>query len=235
MRPIPRQVDPERLDSLPADDPAAIHSRRDLQRLNVIMGNAGSIAGRVGAHTPARGMRRIIDLGGGDGTLLLRVARRLAARCRSVQAMVVDRHALVGTGTQEAFERLGWGIETATADVLEWLTGTSFQEGTVMIANLFLHHFRDASLYALLERISATTDLFVACEPRRTRFNLGAVRLVGLIGCSSLTREDGIISVRAGFDRHEISRLWPTGEAWHIEDGPTGPFSHAFVARRQAG
>ncbi len=180
-------------------------------------------------------MRRIVDLGGGDGTLLLRVARRLAARRRSIQAVVVDRHALLYDGTRAAFERLGWSIEMAATDALEWLAGTRLQEGTVTIANLFLHHFHDAPLSALLERISATTDMLVALEPRRSSFNLGAVRLVGLIGCNSLTRQDGIVSVRAGFDGHELSRLWPIGGAWRIEEGPAGLFSHAFVARRIIG
>ncbi|OYU98743.1 MAG: hypothetical protein CFE26_27060, partial [Verrucomicrobiales bacterium VVV1] len=35
----PRQLVPELLDALPAADPAAVHSRRDLRRINALMGN----------------------------------------------------------------------------------------------------------------------------------------------------------------------------------------------------
>ena len=232
---VPRLVEPERLDSLPAGDPAAIRSRRDLQRLNLVMGQAGSIARRLLAHGGTRGMRRLVDLGGGDGTLLLRLARRLAPRCGAARAVVVDRHALVTAATTERFERLGWTLEAVTAEVSEWLSRDPVADGTVIVANLFLHHFEDAPLRELLSHVAPRTGRFVACEPRRARFTLGAVRLMGLIGCSSLTREDGLISVRAGFAGRELSELWPTGDGWETEEGPAGLFSHCFVASRRQG
>src|SRR5262245_27301775 len=39
-----RRVEPEWLDGLPATDPGAIRSRRDLRRLNRIMGHVGIVA-----------------------------------------------------------------------------------------------------------------------------------------------------------------------------------------------
>lgn len=175
-------------------------------------------------------MRRVVDLGGGDGTLLLQVARTLAPHARGVQAVLVDRHALVSDTTRETFERSGWRIEAATSDVLQWLTGAPRHEDTVMIANLFLHHFEDAPLRALLEQVSRRAELVVACEPRRDRLTLQASRLVGWIGCNAVTRHDAPISVRAGFADRELSALWPAGGDWHTEEGSTGPFSHHFVA-----
>src|SRR5206468_2498198 len=108
-----RRVDPERLDSLPASAPAATQSRRDLQRLNVVMGQSTSIARWLRVHEAPRWMRRVVDLGGGDGTLLLRVARQLAPHGGAVEGVVVDRQTLVSAGTREEFRKLGWGIEAA--------------------------------------------------------------------------------------------------------------------------
>ncbi len=38
-----RRLHPELLDELPPEDPRALRSRRDLQRLNVWMGNVGAM------------------------------------------------------------------------------------------------------------------------------------------------------------------------------------------------
>jgi len=230
---FPRQVEAERLDSLPASDPAAIRSRRDLQRLNRLMGQARAMVRLLRTHGAMRSMRRVVDLGSGDGTLLLQMARKLAPDCGGVQAVLVDRQAPVSDRTREEFRQFGWGIETATSDVLQWLVSAPRHEGTVMIANLFLHHFQDAPLRALLEQVSTRAELFVACEPRRDRLTLQASLLVGWIGCNAVTRHDAPISVRAGFTGRELSTLWPADGDWRTEEGPIGPFSHYFVARRE--
>ena len=177
-------------------------------------------------------MRRLVDLGGGDGTLLLRVARQLAPRSGPVQCVVVDRQALVSDRTRREFARLGWQLEPAIADAVEWLARPLPTDGTVILANLFLHHFEEERLRALLQRASARSELFIACEPRRSSFALGASRLVGWIGSNEVTRYDAKVSVRAGFTGREISALWPAGEGWDLEEGPIGLFSHYFVACR---
>ena len=231
---IPRQVEAERLDALPASDPAAIRSRRDLQRLNRLMGQSGAMARFLRSHGSTRSMRRVVDLGGGDGTLLLEVARKLGPWRDGVQAVLVDRQMLVSERTREGLESFRWAFEAATSDALEWLARAPRHEDTVMIANLFLHHLDDAPLRALLQHVSNQAELFVACEPRRDRLTLQASRLVGWIGCNAVTRHDAPISVRAGFTGREISALWPAGGDWRTEEGPTGPFSHYFVAWREA-
>ena len=70
-----RSVEPEWLDTLEAADPRAQRARRDLKLVNFIMGNASAVAR---ALAPAlRDGARIADLGAGDGTFMLRVARKM--------------------------------------------------------------------------------------------------------------------------------------------------------------
>ena len=63
-----RRVEPEILDGLAADDPQAVHSRRDLVRINALMFQAPIMAGLLRKHVRAAPMR-ILEIGAGDGTI----------------------------------------------------------------------------------------------------------------------------------------------------------------------
>ena len=81
-----RRLEPERLDELPADNPAAIASRLDLALINTIMRQPAILA-RALAGFPQP--RMLLDLGGGDARCLLAAARRLP--WRGVRAVIADR------------------------------------------------------------------------------------------------------------------------------------------------
>jgi hypothetical protein len=233
-----RKVTPELLDELPPDDPRARHSRADLRRVNKLMGNA-DIIGRVLAGTGgARSARaatpapfEIVELGGGDGTFLLEVAKRAAPVIGAARATLVDQQALVTQDTRGALAALSWNVEPVRADVFDWLTGRHRAGADVTIANLFLHHFEGERLRTLLRDASAQTRMFVACEPHRSGAAFAAASLMSFIGCNSVTVHDARISVRAGFRDGELSELWPHGEGWVLEERKAGRFTHGFVAR----
>ena len=224
-----RIVRPEILDELSADDPRAVQSRRDLRKINAFMGHAAMVAHELRAG--AAGARRIVELGAGDGTLLLRVATRLGRSTEGVQATLVDRRPSITGQTRESFKELGWTVDEAACDVFEWLQRPGIATADAAIANLFLHHFEDAPLASLLDGLAKRTRLFIACEPRRSRAGLAGVSLMPLIGCNAVTLHDGDISVRAGFRDRELSRLWPAAQGWHLDERRAGLFTHLFVAR----
>ena len=240
-----RLVKPELLDELPAADPRAEHSRRDLRLLNRIMGHAGIVGGAI-ARTSGRAQpRRVVELGGGDGTFLLRVAGWLPqwqaghAGCSPTPtggptAFLLDRQVLVRAETQSEFSRLGWQIEPVQCDVFDWLAKADSVRADLMLANLFLHHFDPDRLRHLLKLVASRTNLLIACEPRRSRFALGAASLVGLLGCHPVTQHDAVASVRAGFRTGELSGCWPDLDGWHLHESERGLFSHLFVARRMS-
>jgi 23S rRNA U2552 (ribose-2'-O)-methylase RlmE/FtsJ len=199
-----RSLEPEWLDDLPPQDPRAVRSRADLRRVNAIMGNARIIARHLGQA------RRIADLGGGDGSLMQAVERRLG---RELDVTIVDRIA---------------GLE-----VFEFLAAPG-RPLDAIVANLFLHHLTDQELRRLFSLAAARAPLFVACEPRRSRLALAGSRLMWFIGANDVTRHDAVISVRAGFSGGELSAQWPKLESWALSERAAPPFSHLFVARRNA-
>jgi hypothetical protein len=228
-----REVRPELLDELPPDDPRAIRSRGDLRRVNAWMGNARAIASLLQLH--CRGARRrIVDLGGGDGALMLEVARRLPHDWKRAELRIVDQQNILTETSKGDFASRGWNAMPIQKDVFDWAADSSQEDADAMVANLFLHHFEAAELRELFQRVARRTSLFIACDPRRFRAN-GFVRgMLWLIGCNDVTRHDGEMSVRAGFRNSELSKLWPGDKDWLLEERDVGLFRHLFVARRVA-
>ena len=229
-----RCIQREWLDELPPEEPRAIQSRRDLKRINAWMGNVQILAREIKlARFQQRGVLRILELGAGDGTFMLRLARRLS-RQAPAEASLLDQQSIVSHETRRGFMELGWTVRTIRTDVFDWLRQSPMDSVDVIVANLFLHHFHEQDLKFLLHGAAHRTNLFIACEPRRSGFTLAATQFLRLIGCNEVTRHDAWLSVRAGFDGKEICSSWPKDDAWELREKPARLFSHLFRARRRA-
>lgn len=231
---FPRRLEPELLDQLPATDPRAVRSRRDLKRVNAWMRNANCVAALLRSHAGARQPRTILDLGSGDGALMLEVARRLAPRWRDVRVILLDQQNIVSAATREGFAALQWRAEAVSADVFDYLSGAPSDGVDAVIANLFLHHFTDRQLVRLLAKASELAWLVVACEPRRAKFVIELSRMLWVIGCNDVTVHDAVASARAGFAEGELSALWPTQAGWELRERAALVLNHCFVARKTA-
>ncbi len=226
---LSRHVEPEWLDVLAADDPRAQRSRGDLRRVNAVMRHAGLMARLLAARPEPP--RTLLDLGSGDGTLMLAVARRLTSRWSNVTVLLLDRQELVSPATRRRFTALGWRAEPVAADLIEYLDRNATTVDAIS-ANLVLHHFDTAELSLLLRLVAQHTRYFVACETRRARHALILSRMLWTIGCNDVTRHDAPASVRAGFRGAELTALWPDRANWQLHEGAAGLFSHRFVACR---
>jgi 2-polyprenyl-3-methyl-5-hydroxy-6-metoxy-1,4-benzoquinol methylase len=241
-----RTVGAERLDVLAVDDPAALRSRHDLQRLHRVMGTRSILVSALRellALQSLSGSLRLLELGAGDGQLMLDVARRLTTAWPRVELTLLDRQNLVSPTTLAGFEALGWTVQVQTLDVLDWAaaasaartTGSAGARWDLIVCNLFLHHFEGAQLDLLLSAIAASTERLFACEPRRAWIALAGSHLVGAVGANAVTREDAVLSVRAGFRGRELAALWASqGVNWTAQDYSAGLFSHCFSAQRIA-
>jgi hypothetical protein len=225
---VKRIVQPELLDALPPADPRAMHSRRDLRRINAWMRNhsimADALKNNLNGHAP----KQITELGAGDGNFLLLVAQKLSPRRPNANASLLDRQKNVPAETLAAFSKLGWRAEAVVSDVFSW-PQTSEE---IVIANLFLHHFAEAQLAELFFTVARRARLFIAVEPRRAPLPLFFSRLLWAIGCNDVTQHDATISVRAGFFGDELSALWPDKQNWRLTERRAGLFSHLFVAKK---
>lgn len=238
-----RFVTDEALDHLAPDDPAAMRSRRDLVRVHRAMGTRSiMVQGWHDLVSPGRGRKplRILEIGAGDGSLLLGVACDVARQWPQVQLTLLDRLNIVKPATLAAYAQLGWAAQVEVADVLAWsvltadeVSGRALPRWDLITTTLFLHHFEGTQLDSVFAAAALRSDRFFACEPKRSWLPLAGSRFVGAIGANAVTRKDAVLSVRAGFRDDEITACWPSaGDAWHTREFAAGLFSHCFSARR---
>jgi hypothetical protein len=236
-----RRVSAETLDHLNENDPRAMRSRRDLQRVHRVMGTRSIVCNALNQlvpHLPPSGLR-VLELGAGDGTLMLSVARALGPAWPAVDLTLLDRQALVEKTTVDAYGQLNWKVNIETADVTDWIQKSfparrgEVERWDLIVVNLFLHHFEGVMLANLLNAIAGSSNRFFACEPRRSYFALTGSHLIGALGANAVTREDAVLSVHAGFWDSEITKLWQhAGRRWKVSEYSAGLFSHCFSAHR---
>jgi hypothetical protein len=239
---LSRVVSPEVLDDLPQDDPQAIGSRRDLKRVHCAMGTRAILLHALQDMPALRRTAeplRILELGAGDGSLMLGVARAIAPIWAPVHLTLLDAQPLITQGTISSYAELGWTTVACVRDVFEWADrptaedrhGDPVAPWDLIVANLFLHHFEAPQLVRLLRSVADRCDRFLACEPRRTWLSLTGSHLIGALGTNAVTREDAVISVHAGFRGQELTALWPdVGDKWEVQEYAAGLFSHCFRA-----
>jgi hypothetical protein len=200
---------------------------------------------RVAVGHPPTQPLRVLELGAGDGSLLLGVARAGRPHWPEVELCLLDRQPLVERATLSGYADAGWAARARAVDVMDWARNPfeATPHWNLIVANLFMHHFEPATLTMLLDVIASRTDRFLACEPRRSRVALAGSHLVGLLGANAVTRQDAVLSVHAGFLEGELTALWPAqavvhGEAgthrvrWRMREYASGLFSHCFEAER---
>ncbi|RYG70260.1 class I SAM-dependent methyltransferase, partial [bacterium] len=152
-----RVISPERLDTLPPDAPEALGSRRDLARINAVMGSPRVAARLLGSPAP----RRVLEVGAGDGNFLLRTLRRVDHPIEVSRATLLDHQDTFSPNVIGHYGRINWGVETVVADAFEHLNEARTGPFDAIVANMFLHHFEDDRLAELLRLIAAKTERFV--------------------------------------------------------------------------
>jgi len=234
-----RRVQSELLDGLAATDSTAERSRRDLQRVHRFMRTRARLVRSLQQLVPVPATPlRVLELGAGDGSLLLSVAREIAPAWPPVELTLLDRLALVDGATVAEYARYGWTARSCVLDVLDWAhaatqaSADAASRWHLVIANLFLHHFDGLELRLVLEAIAASTDELLACEPRRGWRALAGSHLIGVLGTNAVTRTDAVLSVHAGFRERELTALWPSTAGWSLQEAASGAFSHSFRATR---
>jgi hypothetical protein len=211
-----RILQPELLDSLPVDHPAALHNRRDLRLINKITGNDRWIA-RTLSRSLGKG-ERALELGAGTGDL----GRRLHAK--GVLADGLDL----------------WPPPKNWPAAREWHVADlrSFQrygQYGAVFGNLIFHQFSESDLAAVGAQLRQSVRVIVACEPARRRALQVLFRLFGsVIGANYVSLHDGHVSIAAGFRSHELARsLGLRDSEWDIRQTTSLLGMYRMVAERR--
>lgn len=228
-----RTVEPELLDELPPQDRRARRSRLDLRRLNQWMNHPQLMARILSENLNGAAVRRLVELGAGDGHFLLSVARHLHGQWPEADVTLVDRQDAFDAAIRTGLRDVGWRVRTEITTASEWLRQSPPNAVDTVVANLFLHHFQARELEEMFSLAARVARAFVALEPRRSRLPRLFGRLLWVIRCNSVTRHDARVSIRAGFSGHELSAFWPDKENWELAECPAGWFSHLFIARKK--
>jgi hypothetical protein len=188
MSKLERVIIPEILDSLDPADPRAVRSRWDLRWIDFYLGNSRWIVRQLKGRIS--GPARIMEIGAGEGSL-----------CRKVHAALPSSRV---TGLDLVTRPPG------LPPAIDWRCGDFFQtlgdtEAEACVGSLILHHFSDAALRELGERLQSFR-LIVFCEPLRARLPLFLSKLSNpFVG--EVTRHDMPASIRAGFRPGEMPAL----------------------------
>lgn len=225
-----RRLAPEILDGLPATDPRAQRSRRDLRIINRLLGSGRWICNHLSLprgnhlslprpHSERRcnhlslteGSGRVVEPGAGDGQLgkeLLRVEPGL----RYCGVDWVDRPA-------DLPEALGWRC----GDLRD---PGHYAEAVLVVGRLVLHHLSAEELRELgVSWTQAGVRRILLVEPRRARLHEYQLAAGRVLGFHEVTLHDGAVSIRAGFRGEELPQLlgldrgsgcwrWRVEESW---------------------
>lgn len=188
-----RVVKPEILDSLPQGHPDALHNRRDIRRLNILMGNFRWFA-RI-LKKVLRPQDRLLDLGAGGGDLGKHLERS-TLRDPSIPLTGLD------LWSRPSFwpERWDWLQE----DIRSF---NGYDRYPVILANLILHQFEDSLLSEIGSRINRHARVILASETARRKRHLHQLKLAKLLGTHPVTDHDAKVSIEAGFVGEELPLL----------------------------
>jgi hypothetical protein len=210
-----RLLQPEILDSLPTDHPDALHNRRDIYRLNGLMGNFRWFRARL--PRLLRLGERALEIGAGDGTL----GAALAAAGVSYDGL-------------DLWPRPAHWPQESAWHRTNLLSFAGYADYPVVFGNLIFHQFSYDDLAALGAMLGHTTRLIVANEPARGRFfQLLARGANSLIGANHVTLHDAQVSIAAGFCGDELPRALGLDEkiwTWHCTTTLRG--AYRMIAQR---
>lgn len=187
-----RKLTPEILDHLPADDPSAIRSRRDLLVINRLAGNFRWLEKSLNQLDTLNGKVPVFELGAGDGAF----AKYLATRHPSVDYTALD----LAPRPDDFPSQWKWCQQNVFEDF-------PLADNSVVIANLFLHHFETEQLQQLGDRFSQCRHMLFN-EPERNYLYRGLGYIAQtFLRFNHVTRHDMHVSIEAGFKGNELVEM----------------------------
>ena len=211
MRLVPRQINHEELLDLGEGSPAEVRrSLHDIRRINTYLGGARVVMTEtfrlLESHNRNQRTATILDVGTGSADIPLRLVQAGRQRHFDLHLIALDNN---------------WRhLETARAAIagspnIHLLQGDAFQipladnSVDIVIASLFLHHFRPPQIDLLLHEFHRVSRVgWVINDLVRHYVPLIFFRLTAPIFARSyITRHDGTASILRGYTTAEMRRI----------------------------
>lgn len=204
-----RSYERERIDDLDMTGDELEHNLRDLSLIFVFLGGQSILSGvkKLLKGYPQNGQPiSIVDWGCGGGDNLRLIARWARKRNIKVKLVGVDANQTVINFARKHSKAYA-EIEFEYGDCL----APEFQQRKydITINSLFLHHFDDEHLEAMIPAMSRMSTIGVVCNDlQRHPLPYFLYKLwVWISRASNLTREDGLLSIKRSFVRKELKTL----------------------------
>ncbi len=187
-----RSIQPELLDDAPEPDRGA--SLGDLTRINRFLGGHFVLRRLLAGYLRPADAFSLLDVGAGSGDMAAAIARAYP-NARIVSLDLQTRHLVAAPPPRVAADAFQLPFAPASFDFV--------------FCSLFLHHFSDDRVVALLasfHRLARRAVLVIDLDRQRAAFRfIPATRW--LFGWNRITLHDAPVSVRASFRRHELAAL----------------------------
>jgi len=164
---------------------------------------------------------RIMDVGCGDAYLLRQIGRKAKAAGLAVELVGADMSAVALTFAKQRAAKDGLDLQTQQVDILT----EELPPADIIINSLFLHHFTEDQITAVLKKFKAATkSLLIVEDLRRTTLGYVLCYVCGhLLTRSPIVHYDGMRSVegalkiteleelikQADLDSAHVTRRWP--------------------------
>ncbi|HVF09497.1 MAG TPA: methyltransferase domain-containing protein [Abditibacteriaceae bacterium] len=240
MRLVPRQINHEELLDAGCGSPAEVRrSLYDIRRINTYLGGHPVIVSTTLKLLGAEARRRqrpahpatVLDVGTGSADIPVRLIRCGAQRGWDLRVIALDnnwRH------LQIARE------DVSNASYIHLLQGDAFQlpfaddAVDVVIASLFLHHFRPPQIHLLLREFHRVSRVgWVVNDLVRHYVPLLFFRLtVPIFARSYITRHDGTASILRGYTTAEMRRIVTGANLSRVTVRDHFPYRMSIVGER---
>jgi 2-polyprenyl-3-methyl-5-hydroxy-6-metoxy-1,4-benzoquinol methylase len=203
-----RSLQPELLDTLPPDHPAALHSRRDLRLINRFMRTRQWMTGEL--RRWLRPGERVLELGAGTGELAIAL---------NAAGFPVD-------GLDLWPQPAAWPA-SARWHQADLRTFAHYGDYAFIIGSLIFHQFNSEELAVVGQRCQQAR-VILASEPARWRRAQVLMSLLGpVFGASYVTKHDARVSIAAGFLGNELPGLLTLDQqrwSWDCHSGGLGVY-----------
>lgn len=234
MNLAPRQTNREELLDLNHGTLSQVReSLHDIRRINTWLGGSRVVLNAIFALMQERGLQSatVLDIGTGAADIPLRLARQARRRGLQVQVIALDINA---RHLQVAREDIASDTDIHLLRADAFRLPLSDASVDIVIASLFLHHFRPPQIVALLNEFSRVSRHGWAINDLvRHHVPLVFFRLTRPIFARSyLTRHDGEASIRRGYTMPEMQTLLGEGGLGHVQVQGHFPYRMSLTYRR---